>query len=120
MDVELMRCDHFGGLWPLVMSQCRGLLSFCISDAAKEMLLKSADFVPHLIDGLLLDANHPRKDTDLDIKAAVQRDFADCILQVSLFPPGCEALKASPMVVGVLDALVEQGWTEEARDSARG
>jgi hypothetical protein len=27
------------------------------------------------------------------VKAVVQRDFAECIQQISLFPPGREALK---------------------------
>jgi hypothetical protein len=72
------------------------------------------------VDGLLLDPDHPRKDTDEEIKAAVQRDFAECIQQISLFPPGCKALQAAPGVVEALDALVEQAWSEEAKDCARG
>ena len=49
----------------------------------------------------------------------MQRDFAECIQQVSLFPPGCEALKAAD-ITAVLDELVDKAWSEEAKDSARG
>ena len=43
-----------------------------------------------------------------------------CIQQISLFPAGCEALKADSAVVPALDALVDKAWSEEARDCARG
>jgi hypothetical protein len=68
----------------------------------------------------LLHPEHPRKDTDEAIKTFVQRDFAECIQQISLFAPGCDALKAVPGVVEALDALIEQAWSEEAKDCARG
>ena len=121
LDIELLRCESYGGVWQLATNRCRGLLSFCISDCSKALLLNSsgAKFIPHLIDGLLLDVEHPRKDTADEIKHAVQRDHAECIQQISLFPPGCEALKESD-VVAALDELVKRAWTEEAKDSARG
>jgi hypothetical protein len=83
------------------------MLSFCISDTAKQMLLSHSGLISHLLDGLLLDPEHPRKDTAHAIKTIVQRDYAECIQQISLFPPGCEALRAAPGVV-------------EAKDCARG
>jgi hypothetical protein len=49
MDIELLRCETWGALWQLSANQCRGLLSFCISDTAKRMLLKHAGFIPHLV-----------------------------------------------------------------------
>ncbi len=60
------------------------------------------------------------KTTDKTTLSIVQRDFAECLQQISLFPPGCEALKATPGVVEALDTLVEQARTEEAKDCARG
>jgi hypothetical protein len=72
------------------------------------------------VDGLLLDPDHMRKDTDLRIKTIVQRDFAECIQQISLFPPGCEALRAAPSVVGALEELVKSAWSDEAKECARG
>ena len=103
----------------------RGILNLCISDATKRMLLNNAGFIPHLIDGLLLDPEHARNSdppvgAPQAIRAVVQRDFAECIQQLSLFPPGCESLKADSAVVPALDALVDKAWSEEAKDCARG
>ena len=121
LSIELMRCANYGASVPLYSNQCRGLLSLCISDAAKQLLLSSnAGFIPHLIDGLLLDPEHPRKGFAEPVKAAVQRDFAECILQISLFPPGLKALKADTAVVTALHALVDTAWSEAAKDCARG
>ena len=47
-------------------------------------------------------------------------DYAECIQQVSLFPRGCEQLGADPSVVEALDLLVEKGWSDDAKDCARG
>ena len=141
LNTELMRCEVWGSAFTMASNRCRGLLSLCTSDTAKDMLLSNSGFIPHLIDGesrdlalvldlvsnyttilsgLLLDPEHPRKDTDEAVKAVVQRDFAECIQQISLFPPGCEALKADSSVVAALDALVNKAWSEEAKDCARG
>ena len=120
LDVELMRCNAFGSIFALIKNQCRGMLNLCISDSAKPMLLESSECIPHLLDGLLLDPEHPRKDTDEQIKSAVQRDFAECIQQLSLFGPGGEALKKNPDVVSALDMLVDKAWSEQAKICARG
>ena len=84
------------------------------------MLLRCDLLIPTLIDVLFLDPEHPRKDTDEQIKSAVQRDFAECIQQLSLFGPGGEALKKNPDVVSALDMLVDKAWSEEAKICARG
>ena len=120
LDVELMRCESWGGAFAVTKHQCRGMLNLCISDSAKPMLLGSSEYIPHLLDGLMLDPEHPRKDTDEQIKSAVQRDFAECIQQLSLFGPGGEALKKNPDVVSALDTLVDKAWSEEAKVCARG
>jgi hypothetical protein len=118
LDIELLQCNFFGGIWPLASNAARGMLSFCISDTAKQMLLNHSDFIPHLLDGLLLQPEHPRQGSDPVVKAAVQRDFAECIQQISLFPPGREALRADPAVMQALTELKEKAWTEEAKGSA--
>jgi hypothetical protein len=102
LDIELMRCENWGSLFVMGKNSCRGMLSFCISDAAKQMLLNNHKFIPHLLSGLMLDPKHARKETDEQIKSAVQKDFAECIQQISLYPAGCEALKAYPDVVSAL------------------
>ena len=84
------------------------------------MLLSNSGFVTHLLDGLLLDPEHPRKDTDETVKTAVQRDFAECIQQISLFPPGCEALKENEAIIQALSILKDKAWSEEARICAEG
>jgi len=109
-----------GDIVELQLQQCRGLLNLCISDVAKQMLLNNTGFISLLIDGLLLDPEHPRRDTDEAVKAAVQRDFAECVQQISLFPAGCDALKADSAVIPALDALVDKAWSEEAKDCAQG
>ena len=50
----------------------------------------------------------------------MQRDFAECVQQISLFPAGRAALTADSAVVDVLDVLVDKAWSEEAKDCARG
>ena len=120
LDIELMVCASFGHAIPLAANTGRGILNLCVSDAGKEMLLNSTGFIPHLIHALLLDPEHPRKDTEQAVKSVVQRDIAECIQQLSLFPPGLQALRAASGVIDALDAVVEQAWTEEAKDCARG
>ena len=54
LDAELLRGGSgrgFFSVWPMASNRCRGLLSLCVNDAAKEMLLSNAGFVPLLIDG---------------------------------------------------------------------
>jgi hypothetical protein len=121
LDSELMICANIGGMVPLSANMGQAMLHFCISDTNKQMLLNNKGFIPHLVHALLLEGSpeHARKDTPEEIKAAVQRDFAECIQQVSLFPPGCEALRAAD-ITEVLDQLVDKAWSEEAKDSARG
>jgi hypothetical protein len=52
------------------------------------------------------------------VKAAVQRDAAECIQQLALFPPAREALQADSSLLEAVQALAESGWTDEAKDSA--
>jgi hypothetical protein len=68
--------------------------------------------------GLLLDPEHPRKDTAEPVKAAVQRDIAECIQQLAVFPQACEVLKADSELIDAVKALVDQGWTKEAKETA--
>ena len=51
-------------------------------------------------------------------KAAIQQSVAESLLQIALFPPGCEVLKANPAVVEALDLLAATAWTEEAKRCA--
>ena len=44
--------------------------------------------LPTLVDALLLDPAHARAAMAEPLRAAVQRDAADCLLQLALFGPG--------------------------------
>jgi hypothetical protein len=48
-NIEFMRCESFGAAYALPPSRCRGLLSCCISDETKRLLLAHAGFIPHLV-----------------------------------------------------------------------
>eukprot|EP01051_Picozoa_sp_SAG22_P020420 SAG22_NODE_4123_length_1377_cov_1.038341_1_plen_95_part_10 len=86
------------------------LLSLCVSDTNKELLLATEGLVRVLVDSLLLDPEHPRKSkasmqgtTDWEgAKGPVQRDFAEAIAQLAMFPPGREALQRDPKVADAL------------------
>ena len=120
LDIEFMRCDAWGSMFVLAANRCRGLLSLCISDAAKQMLLNdNAGFIPHMIDGLMLDPEHPRKDTDEAIKTVVQRDFAECVQQIALFPAGCEALKANEVALEALSTSRTRRGRKRRRSALR-
>jgi hypothetical protein len=114
-----MRCEVWGSGFTISNNRCRGLLSLCIADSAKQMLLNNHGFIPHMVDGLLLDPEHPRKDTDDAIKAAIQCDFAECLAQIAVFKPhGREALRQDSSVLRALEAVAQSGLTEGAQQHA--
>ena len=62
-------------------------------------LLNNPTWIPHLVQGLMLEPSHPRNlqdsplpPTDPATKARIQCDYAECLAQVSLFGPGRVAL----------------------------
>ena len=68
--------------------------------------------------GLLLDPEHPRKDTAEPVKAAVQRDIAESIQQLAVFPQACEVLKADSKLIDAVKTLADKGWTDKAKETA--
>ena len=48
----------------------------------------------------------------------MQCQYAECILQLALYPAGAEALRADTSMREVLSALQYKAWTEEAKRSA--
>ena len=113
-----MACTIWGGIVAMGPNQARGMLKLCISDRNKEMLIESPKLVPHMVASLMLDSNHKRQGTSQATKERVQRDYAECFQQISLFPAGCAVLKADPAVVKALDLLVAKGWSDEAKQCA--
>eukprot|EP01043_Picozoa_sp_COSAG02_P105867 COSAG02_NODE_41870_length_390_cov_0.690722_1_plen_100_part_10 len=59
-------------------------LDLCISDSNKELLLANPDFLPYLVDALLLDPDHPRTGLAEEQKRWVQDYHAQCAPYLSL------------------------------------
>eukprot|EP01048_Picozoa_sp_COSAG05_P017397 COSAG05_NODE_2363_length_3174_cov_2.055935_3_plen_681_part_00 len=136
---EQVRPQAWGAVWPLRQNQSQALLSLTVSDLNKQLLLYNPEFLPHLVDGLLLapraddeaDANeyehdvitargwHPDNDRTV-IPPLVQRTFAECLQQLSLWEPGRRAMLADPSVASALRALTTRAWTPEAKLCAHG
>jgi hypothetical protein len=93
-------------------------LELCISDANKPLLLANRDFLPYVVDALLLDADHPRADMKLELKSWCQQHHAECLAQLAVFAPARETLRAAPSVIPALEAVAEGGLTTEARQFA--
>eukprot|EP01046_Picozoa_sp_COSAG06_P006350 COSAG06_NODE_297_length_18026_cov_50.901545_11_plen_232_part_00 len=93
-------------------------LELCISDANKPLLLAHRDFLPYVVDALLLDADHPRGDMKPELKSWCQQHHAECLAQLAVFEPARETLRADPSVISALEAVAEGGLTAEARQFA--
>ena len=114
-----MACNSWGGIVSPGYNQGRPLLQLCISDRNKEMLIACPGFIAHVLSSLMLDPDHARQSTPQIIKDTIQRHYSECLQQISLFPAGCQALKAHPGVVQALDVLAVKGWTDAAKQSAQ-
>ena len=77
-----------------------------------------------LLEALLLDTSHTRQNQPEAVKAAIQRDAAECLLQIALCDSGRAALLVGDgmNVLDVLRALTEGrgALTDEAVISAHG
>ena len=77
-----------------------------------------------LLEALLLDTSHTRQNQPEAVKAAIQRDAAECLLQIALCDSGRAALLVGDGmdVLDVLRALTEGrgALTDEAVISAHG
>jgi hypothetical protein len=102
---------------PLTPGFAKAMLNLSVSDLNKELLLACADFIPTMVDSLLLDPEHPRRDQpDFDAVApSVQQDIAEAIAQIAMFPPGRKALLQDPTVVEALKQVAAEGWTAQAK-----
>ena len=83
------------------------------------MLVQCDALIPTLLDALFLDPEHPRKDMDEALRAGIQRDGAECFLQLALYEPGKQLLEQHPEALDALRALVDgAALVEEARLAA--
>ena len=94
-------------------------LELCISDANKPLLLASPDFIPYLVDALLLDPDHPRAGMKQELKSWCQAHHAECLAQLAVFEPAREPLRKDPSVIPALEAVAEGGLSAEARQYAQ-
>ncbi len=117
---------------PIPAAWSEPLLHLSVSDHHKPLILANPDAILHLISSLFLDPDHPRglrakeilheaaAPTPLDVQAVWQRNYAEALGQLALFPPGKEALLGDDAAMTALEAVVELGMTEEAKQHARG
>ena len=111
-------------------SEC--LLAISVSDHHKALLLENPVAIPHLTLGLFLDPDHPRglrakeilhdaaNPTPVHVQQYFQRNYTEALEQLALFGPGREALLRDEAAAVALEAVVEHGMTEEAKEHARG
>eukprot|EP01046_Picozoa_sp_COSAG06_P001050 COSAG06_NODE_31_length_31488_cov_60.882793_35_plen_433_part_00 len=93
-------------------------LQMSVSDANKPLLLANKDFIPYLVDALLLDPDHPRAGMKEQLKAWCQQHHCEAIAQLAVFEPAREALLEDGSVVPALEAVSAGGLSKEARDLA--
>ena len=84
----------------------RPVVHLCISDANKELLVQCAtELMPLLVEALLLDPEHTRQSQPEHVKAAIQEDASECLLQLALFAQGREMLLEQELQAGAMAAL---------------
>ena len=101
----------------------RGLRCLCVSDVNKTLLVQCPDLVTLITDMLLVDPHHPRQSQDEAIKAAIQKDAAECFLQLALFEPGRQMLTKDVAAMEKLHTVADGGGqtlTKDARECAYG
>ena len=94
-------------------------LELCISDAVKPLVLANPDFIPYLVDALLLDPDHPRAGMKHELKSWCQEHHTECLAQLAMFEPAHEPLRQDPSVIPALQVVAEAGLSAEARQFAQ-
>lgn len=94
-------------------------LELCVSDENKPLLLANPEFVPYLVDALLLEPDHPRAGMKPELKSWCQEHHAECLAQLAVFEPAREALRQDPSVTKALEAVAEAALSAEARQYAQ-
>ena len=109
------------GYWATVKPSSDNImaLELCVSDENKPLLLANADFIPYLVDALLLDPDHPRAGMKPELKTWCQEHHAECLAQLAVFEAAREPLRQDPSVIPVLEAVAEAGLSAEARQYAQ-
>ena len=90
----------------------------CVSDTNKPLLVANKDFIPYLVDALLLDPEHPRADMKEDIKAWCQQHHTEALAQLAVHDSSRDALLRDGSVVPALEAVMKAGLSSQARELA--
>jgi hypothetical protein len=108
------------GYWGTIQPTADSIqaLELSISDRNKPLLLANKEFIPYLVDALLLDSDHPRAGMEEDLKIWCQDHHVECLAQLAVYEPAREALLQDPTVLPALRAVAEAGLSAEARELA--
>ncbi len=90
----------------------------CVSDAHKPLLIANKDFIPYLVDALLLDPEHPRAGMKEQSKAWCQTHHTEALAQLAVYDDSREALLRDGSVVPALEEVMKGGLSEQARELA--
>ncbi len=90
----------------------------CVSDANKPLLIANKDFIPYLVDALLLDPEHPRAGMKEELKIWCQQHHCEALAQLAVFKPSRDALLRDVSVVPALETVTKAGLSEAARELA--
>lgn len=104
------------------------MLPCSVSDRNKLLLLKCPDLWTFLVLGLFLDEDHPRglsaappsTPIPIEVQAIYQRNYAETLQQLALFPSGRDALREQAAVMKALEEVAERGLSAEAKEHAEG
>lgn len=99
----------------------RPVLHLTISDENKLLIIQSPELVAFILETLLIDPDHQRQDQDEAVKAAIQADSVECLLQLATFEPGRARLMQETAIIEALHALsASKALTREAKEFADG
>eukprot|EP01046_Picozoa_sp_COSAG06_P003154 COSAG06_NODE_119_length_23111_cov_51.658613_22_plen_387_part_00 len=93
-------------------------LQMSVSDANKPLLLANKDFIPYLVDALLLNPDHARAGMKEQLKVWCQQHHCEAIAQLAVFGPARKALLDDGSVVPALKAVSAGGLSEATRELA--
>ena len=84
----------------------------------KPLLIANEDFIPYLVDALLLDPEHPRADMKQELKAWCQEHHTEALAQLAVHGESREALRRDGSVAPALEAVSRSGLSQAARELA--
>eukprot|EP01052_Picozoa_sp_SAG31_P033152 SAG31_NODE_3711_length_3960_cov_5.475265_5_plen_482_part_01 len=82
------------------------VLDLCISDTNKQKLLRNPNFLPYMVESLMLDPKHPRANLSKDTKDWIRATHTECFAQLAVFEPGRQALIQNPAVASALEQVL--------------